>query len=410
VKKRRARMAVLVGFMLAIACALQVSAPGSFRMLTAVIAAAVSPLPSYLAETADLEAQTRLIRITKPGALGSGVVCSAKWCSHRYSSSQAWNSNQTMVLLANGCKGLCFLDGQSYRPLFHRAQWRECEWHPRLAEAMICVGERDIRLWAPRTGRVAILFDSASYRDLQFGPGKGNPSLDGNRIAVRAVRKSGQMVVFAYDIASRQKFPDIDFSARSGKPGSCSISPLGGLIHCLQSLNDGTLQTDIFDVNGKLVQRWLENHRPGHGDMALDADGSEVYVGISKSPPDLYQVVKRRLTDGAVTPLLPYGEASHVSMRATGRRGWAIVTYEGNPSEVAMHQNWAPYARQVIAVALNGSGEVRILANTNNDSVTYEAEAHGAPSPDGSKIIWSSNWGAAGGPVHEFVSKVDWPS
>lgn len=408
--KRRARILALIGSMLAIVLSWQIAAPGNLRILPASLAAAAAPLPDYLAETSDSGAKTSLVRITKPGALGSGVVCSAKWCSHRYSSSQAWNSDQSLLLLANGCKGLCFLDGRTYRPLFHRAQWRECEWHPRLAEAMICVGGRDIRLWAPRTGRVAVLFGSAGYRDLQFGPGKGNPSLDGGRIAVRAVRKGGQMVVFAYDIASRHKFPDIDLSALPGKPGSCSISPLGGLIHCFQDLKDGALQTVIFDVQGKLVQKWLEHHRPGHGDMAVDADGSEIYVGISKASPDQYQVIKRRLTDGAVTPLLPYGEASHVSLRATRRKGWAIVTYEGDPSEVAEHKGWAPYARQIIAVALNGSGDVRILANTGNDSVTYEAEAHGAPSPDGSKIVWSSNWGAPGGPVHEFVSAVDWPS
>jgi hypothetical protein len=404
------RLVVMIGSMLASLLAWQLSAPGHFRIFSASFAAAAAPLPSYLAEAVDSDANTSLIRITKPGALGSGVVCSAKWCSHRYSSSQAWNSNQTMLLLANGCKGLCFLDGRSYRPLFHRAQWRECEWHPRLAEAMICVGERDIRLWAPRTGRVAVLFHASALRDLRFGPGKGNPSLDGSRIAVRAVQESGQAVVFAYDIVKKEKFPDVTLGALPARSSSCSISPLGDLIHCLQSQKDETEQTLVFDIHGKLVQKWLESHRPGHGDMTVDADGAEVYVGVSKSGPDRYQVIKRRLKDGVVTPLLPYGEASHVSLRATGLKGWAIVTCEGDPAEVAEHPDWAPYARQIIAVALNGSGDVRILANTNNNAVTYESEAHGTPSPDGSKIIWSSNWGAAGGPVHEFVSKMEWPS
>jgi hypothetical protein len=410
VKKRRARMMAMIGLMLAFFLAGQFAAPGHLPILSAGFAAVVSPLPSYLAEEIDAGAKTTVVRITNPGPLGSGVVCSAKWCSHRYSSAQAWNSNQTLLLLANGCNGLCFLDGRSYRPLFHRAQWRECEWHPQLAEAMICVGDQDIRLWSPRSGRTALLFRASLYRDLRFGPGKGNPSLDGSRIAVRAVRKGGQKVVFAFDLATRQKFPDIELGALTGENGSCSISPLGGLIHCLQSLKDETQQTLIFDVYGKLVQKWPESHRPGHGDMTVDADGTEVYVGVSKSSPDLYQVIKRRLTDGAVTPLLPYGEASHVSMRATGRRGWAIVTYEGDPSEVGKHQGWAPYARQVIAVALDGGGDVRILANTYNKAAAYESEAHASPSPDGSKIIWSSNWGAADGPVHEFVSEVEWPS
>jgi hypothetical protein len=403
-------MAVMAGFMLAVLLAWQVSGPGHFRFLSQAMAAVDSVLPPYLAEASDTEAKTSFTRITKPGTLGSGIVCSAKWCSHRYSSSQAWNANQTILLLANGCKGFCFLDGQSYRPLFHRAQWRECEWHPRLAEAMICVGERDIRLWQPRTGRVAVLFKSSGYRDLRFGPGKGNPSFDGNRIAVLAVGKGKNTVVFAYDIAGKEKFPDISLNELPGESSSCSISPLGGLIHCLKSVNNETDQTLVFDVRGKLVQKWPEHHRPGHGDMTVDADGTEIYVGISKSSPDQYQVIKRRLTDGAVTPLLPYGESSHVSLRAAGRKGWAVVTYEGDPVEVAKHPDWAPYARQIIAVALDGSGDVRVLANTNNDSVTYESEAHGSPSPDGSQIIWSSNWGAPYGAVHEFVSRVDWPS
>ena len=31
-----------------------------------------------------------------------------------------------------------------------------------------------------------------------------------------------------------------------------------------------------------------------------------------------------------------------------------------------------------------------------------------SPSPDGSQIIWSSNWGQRGGPVFDFVSRADW--
>jgi hypothetical protein len=275
---------------------------------------------------------------------------------------------------------------------------------------MLCVGDRDIRLWAPRTDAVVVLYTSATYKNLRLGPGKGNPSRDGQRIAVRAVRSDGGMVAFVYDIHTRIKYPDIDLARLPGTNGYCTIAPLGEMVLCFQSLPDGTQQTFIFNVKGVLLQSWLENHRPGHGDMTVGSDGSEFIVGISKSPPDKYQVIKRRLDDGVVTPLMAYGEGTHVSLRAINRKGWAIVSYEGDPAEIARHPNWAPYGREIIALALDGSGKVRRIAETNNIKVDYHSETHGSPSPDGSQIIWSSNWGKPGGPVYEFVTQLTWPA
>jgi len=44
-------------------------------------------------------------------------------------------------------------------------------------------------------------------------------------------------------------------------------------------------------------------------------------------------------------------------------------------------------------------------------AVLLPAPGHGAgagPSPDGSQVIWSSNWGQAGGPVADYVARVSW--
>ncbi|MFX7549048.1 hypothetical protein ABTJ50_22145, partial [Acinetobacter baumannii] len=79
------------------------------------------------------------------------------------------------------------LDGRSYVPLFRRSRSGECEWHPRDPELMICVTGRAISTWAPRDNHERLIYVADQYRDLQFGPYKGNPSRDGHRIAVRAV-------------------------------------------------------------------------------------------------------------------------------------------------------------------------------------------------------------------------------
>ncbi|RUY72304.1 hypothetical protein EN965_06560, partial [Mesorhizobium sp. M7A.F.Ca.CA.001.05.1.1] len=254
-----------------------------------------------------------------------------------------------------------------------------------------------------------IVYSATKYRDLEFGPSKGNPSRDGNRIAVRATRNDGAAVVFAYDIDRRLKYPDIDLAQVAGTTSSCTISPLGENILCFQNLVDGTEQRAIFAVDGTLRQTWKDHHRPGHGDLTLDADGSEIYVGTSKSAPDKYQVIKRRLSDGKVTSLTKYGEAEHTSLRALDRPEWAFISYGGNPDEVRSHPDWAPYTREVIALRVDGRQEVRRIVQTRNAPFDYWSETHASPSPDGSQVIWSSNWGVPGGPVYEFVAHIDWP-
>ena len=367
------------------------------------------PLPDYLVPSVDSSLDTTFVRVTTPESpLGNGVACKLSYCTHRYSSAQAWNADQSLLVIVNGCNGLCFLDGHTYAPLFRRQRAGECEWHPTDPEFMICVAGQRILRWQPRRNTDELIFDTEAYRDLQFGPYKGNPSWDGSRIVVRATSPSGPLVAFAFDLSSRQKFPDVELARLPGKNSYCGISPLGGYIFCQQALIDLTDQAFVFTVGGDLIQSWTEHHRPGHGDMTVDNDGKEVYVGISKSPPDKYQVIKRRLEDGVVTALAPYGEAQHASMRAIHRPGWVFLSYGGNPLALTGALRGAPFAQEVIALKIDGSGEFRRIAHTLNARYDYWSETHGSPSPDGSQIIWSSNWGRKGGPVFDFVSRIDW--
>ncbi len=367
-------------------------------------------LPGYLVPTVDTAIGTTFVRVTTPeSSLGNGIACKRSYCTHRYSSAQAWNADQSLLLIVNGCNGLCFLDGQTYAPLFRRQRGGgECEWHPQDPALMICVGGQRISRWAPRNNQEEVIFDLKPYRDLQFGPYKGNPSWDGNRIAVRGVNPEGALVTFAVDLSTRQKFQDIELARLPGKNSYCGISPLGRYIFCQQSLEDLTDQAFVLGVDGNLVQSWTEHHRPGHGDMTVDGDENEVYVGISKSAPDKYRVIKRSLRDGQITALTPYGDAQHASTRATRRPGWVILSYAGNPLALAGHLRVAPFAQEVIALKIDGSGEFRRIAHTINAPYDYWSETHGSPSPDASQIIWSSNWGQRGGPVFDFVSRLDW--
>ena len=369
------------------------------------------PRPGYLQPAIDPAFGTSFTRVTGPGqALFPEVACAAAYCTHRYSSAQAWNADQTLLLIVNGCSGFCFLDGQTYRPAFHRGGSDECEWHPADPAQMICMNGTAIYLWRPRPDTRTVVFASKHYAGLQFGPYKGNPSRDGARIVVRARRDDGHLVAFAYDLRDGAKHADIELDALEGTNGFCGISPSGRYVFCVQTTAEQTSIGHVFTADGQPVQVWREHHRPGHGDMTIDADGEDVYVGISKADPDRYHIIKRRLRDGFVTDLAPYGEGQHASIRNVNRPGWVFLTYSGDYPELAVHPDWAPFYREIVALRIDGSGEVRRIAQTRDAKADYWGEAHASPSPDATQVIWSSNWGDPGSPVSDYVTRLRWPS
>ena len=367
--------------------------------------------PSYLEPVRDPAFGTPIVRITEPGRSMAGGRCELKYCTHRYSSAQAWNADQSLLVIRNGCGGGCFLDGRSYKPLFRRAMPNECEWHPVDPAVMICVANQAVYVWAPQTNRVETIIPLDAFHHAEFGPYKGNPSVSGDRIVVRARNAANRLVAFAVDIPSGRLHPPISLDTLPGTNNACTISASGLYIVCGQDLPKEIETAHVFTVDGELVQHWDEHHRPGHGDLAMDEDGMDVYVGISKSEPDLFHVIKRRLKDGVVTDLLPYGQISHASVRNTQRPGWVFLTFTGTPEDVAgtPENGKASFYQEIVALRIDGSGEVRRLVQTRNAPADYWSETHASPSPDGSRVIWSSNWGVAGGPVSDFVAVVGWP-
>jgi hypothetical protein len=366
--------------------------------------------PAYRQPVTDPTLGTIFTRVTDPGQrMAADIFCGQKFCRHRYSSVQAWNADQTLLAISKGCNGFCFLDGQTYAPAFHRPVDDDCKWHPTDPALLICVRAGQVYAWAPRTNARTVVYAPKGYTNIQFGPYKGNLSSDGNRLVLRATNRAGALVAFAYDMEERRKYPDIELAALPGLNDYCGISPSGRYIACLSTRDDGTDVAYILTVDGKLVQSWTEHHRPGHGDMTVDADGSDVYVGISKSDPDKWHIIKRRLSDGLVTDLAPSGYGAHASTRNINRPGWVFVSYEGSYDKIADSVGRAPFYQEVIALRIDGSGEIRRIAQTRNAVGDYISETHASPSPDGSQVIWSSNWGTAGGPVADYVSRVSWP-
>ena len=355
--------------------------------------------PGYLKTIMDPIFGTKVTRVTDPGRTVPNI--GQTWESvarHHYSKDQAWNADQTLLMLDRGTSGILFLDGETYEPLFIGNSPGRRRWHPTEPDLQIYVRTNKIGIWNVTTDEKNVLIELKGYSDFTIGEGEGNLSDDGRMIAVAGLNPDGKRITFAYDLEARKKYPDIP---TSNGYDFVTISPLGNYIVVhgddLGSV-DGNDQTQVYNLNGsKVGTLWSEYHRPGHYDLTMDENGDQVAVGVSKASPDKGRVISRRLRDGKVTVLTPGGWASHTSARNLRRPGWVYVTFKRPNSP------WLPYYDEIVAVKLDGSMEVQRLVHTHAAPNGYLTEAHGSPSLDGTKVIFASNWDNPDGSIAAYV-------
>lgn len=363
------------------------------------------PKPGYLQSTTDPAFGTKITRIT--GDVGTAIqnVAGEVWrnvARHGYSTRQPWNADETVIYLdrhktQGGSWGpALFLDGETYE-VIKRANVpsnNEIRWHPTDPDIMLIIRDDGVFAWSYSSGNTTQLMSYSGYSGASTGY-TGNFTSDGTKISVFASRNSdGKQVVFALDFANNIKHPDIDFSGID--IDWLSISPLGNYTMVNGNYGNGGDRTKIFDLDGNQVgPYWSEYGRPSHFDLAVDQEGYEVAVGVSKSNPDDGRVIKRRLIDGQVTALTQGGYASHGSARSINRPGWVFTISTDN-------QNWGPYFNEIIGVKLDGTRVERICHGRNllND---YENQAQVCPSPSGNRVLYASDWRNNNYPVHTFV-------
>ena len=87
--------------------------------------------------------------------------------------------------------------------------------------------------------------------------------------------------------------------------------------------------------------------------------------------------------------------------------GWVLISagFDGcNDGEGGYYNNG-----EVFFIKLDGSGTVRLLGHSRTDFADYEAEAKAVVSPDGTKVLFTSNWNVDGdgGDTLDYVIEVD---
>ena len=306
---------------------------------------------------------------------------------HAYSKIQPWNCDQSLAVLINrgGRQEATFIDEQGEVAFQRAVPGSEARWLPGDSQRMFVVDDDTVSLWQVIDDSTRALLRFEDLTALRIGPWEGNLSQDGSRVVLSGEQRSdGRLVSVLLDVSDGRELAR--YRHPSGQvPDWISVSASGRYIVMNGALvGDGQDQTRVFnDAFDELGEPWTDYGRPSHYDLALDEQGDDVAIGVSKSQPDDGLVIKRRLSDGKVTALTDAGYASHTSTRNTRLPGWAFVTYQGKLPD------HPPYANEIVAVRTDGSGGVHRISRFPDAGDDYWAQPQAVPSWDGSRVLWA---------------------
>lgn len=389
---------------------LAVTTAASCKLIEGTNAIATSSLakPGYLQRVVEPDFGTTITRISGDPGTPMPVV-GGTWGTvvyGNYPKDPAWNADQSLLLLkhtANAQAAFLFLDGASYQVLFGRRGPGaiDTRWHPTMPDVMITVNaDGSIFHWNVRTNASTARFRPSGYSGASFGSYEGNPSRDGRYIAVQATRASdGHLVVFVADIDGASKSADIDLTtANIGNLDWVSISEGGGYVVAYGTIDGRAQRTKVWRRDGTSVGYW-QDYTFGHYDLGLDAAGNEVAFGAVGQAPYAHHFISRRLETGAIVDLSGAITSFnwHATTRNTARPGWGYAA-TNDKTGFALDG-------EIYAVKLDGSFAVERYAHHRANNVDYDSAPFPTPSPDGRRVLFSSNWGdASGRPVQAYVA------
>ena len=238
----------------------------------------------------------------------------------------------------------------------------------------------------------------SDYEVVHMGPYEGNIDYNDKYVMFIAKKHNQENVyVILFDIEEERrvwtkeltnnKWIDEDNEWILSSLDWISISPSGKYILINESdANSVTEGMYWYDINFKnrvqfkLVRKGKQYTQGGHGDMGYDMDGNEVFVQFIAGV-GIYQFSLENPKEQAKRVLNLYG-GGHVSCRNTDRKGWCYVTTHGEGY------------RGVFALKLDGSEDERVQNFTQSHMTVDLDKIYGGPSPDGTKVIFNSDWGS----------------
>lgn len=329
-----------------------------------------------------------------------------------YSKRQAWNADESLLLLRTGDGNALLYDGATFQ--FKKALddvgGEDIFWHPTNPSLVLYNPDNTLYSNNVLTDERKKIF---AFPDYAFANtrGEGNLSRDGRWYAL-----VGQL----YSNATGTTFKDLlvldlttnQVVSRLALPKSLadfdwvSISPRGNYV-VVDYATDQTARfngIEVYDRNFKFL--WQKPLGAGHSDLAIDANGDEVLVmDWYDSDKNQTFIKKFRLSDGKETTLLDVSAYFdlHISCRNEQRPEYCFIsTFDYVDRLTDDAKTWLPFEDEVFALALDGSGGVQRIVHhhsrryspttPDSDRSNYFAEPHATVSRKGDRIVFGSNW------------------
>jgi len=357
---------------------------------------------------------------------------------HHYPKDQAWNSDQTLMVL--GGRWLVRADTfERIKQVSSHKRWSHSD--PDLRIGLERCGEDDHFCVAKErvsTGEITILYEiPGAYERMTLGEYEGNLDFH-DRYIVLTGRKvenhdSEIATIILYDLqdgrAVIKDFDDPDHKLyltktyKNDKLDWASITPTGKyvLVHKYSDMRSGVATdnkktVEVYDL--ELNYLYTLAYKANHGDICISNDGKrDYYVQFENDGPGAFDhyadadggetisgVWQYDLETGERVRLVANHGGGHVSCRNHLRYGWAYISYK----KLIKEDSETPYLyRDIFAIKLGpegvGEGGERIVerfANSrymkkDNSACGYsytDLGPHALPSPDGSMVLFKSNW------------------
>ena len=356
--------------------------------------------PNYRQSVHDDIYDVDIVRISDPIAFG--YPDGAGQLLPGYSKTQSWNADMSKVqvgftVVLNASDYSIYKDFSNlYSGYFNDGRWSNVNPNIRY----FC--------WENAFLKIDVINDIVDtikvftdYNDIRIGPFEGNISNDDRYVVITDV---GGTKATLYDISMDMEVSTKDFSAIGQVFDWASITPSGDYIAVT---NYTTGNTELYDLNFNFLRNLTVGNNQ-HADFATDVNGDEVLVQV-------IPLSMTRLSDGVTTDLISdawvcgnyhYNPniAGHISGRNINNPGWALCSTQIHECSNNMGYN---YRTEMFSVKLDGSGTIRPFGFAYTTCTSYDSYSKASISPDGTKVIFSSDWnllGSNNSNVYAYVS------
>lgn len=335
-----------------------------------------------------------------------------------YSRRQAFNADDSLVLVYAVDGTWHVYDAQTMehvKALVGVGGEPEPQWHPSnpdLIYSLPSFGGMEIRETNVKTDAQRIVADftqpdSSGLKVTDVWPtaariwtgSEGSPSVDGRYWGFLVQDASyNYLGLMTYDMQTNTITGTFSNAAgyEADDPNNVSMSPSGEYIVAQFGINDRPLGPGpdggpiAFTRNFSSHRYLRPNGLVGHNDIAIDANGDDVFVGGDHNSGHLFMT---NLRTGVSTNLFNFWQdcsfyANHVSGKAFYKPGWVVVSSFASPG------CWAN--DKVFVVELTANPRILHLAHHHTvfgpSSFSYFSQPHASPNRDLTRIVFNSNW------------------